>query len=924
MTLQQQSKRLDKVFVVSHTHWDREWYQDFQSFRTRLVYMMDELLDRLREDVAYRHFMLDGQTIIIEDYLQIRPERKDELLKHLREGRLVAGPWYVMPDEFLVSGESLVRNLLTGFRQSRKMGFEPMKSGYVNDIFGHNSQMPQIFQGFGIDNAVLFRGFYGNGDPSEMWWEGADGSRLLGLKLDEDRSYSDFYFFLRWPFLDRAFQYEEEELVERAKAMLDYKAKRATTDIALSLDGCDHIEIEPNLGWMLGLLNDRTPGVAWEHSTIEAYVGALRARIGELEVFKGEQRMPGYNGVNNMVLANVLSSRVHLKQHNQHCENLLTGWAEPWSAFASREGRPYPKAFLDQAWKHLLENHPHDSICGCSITQVHEDMLYRFAQSRSIGEGMLTEAFNYVSGHIAEQALEGRHAVVLFNSSQRPVDGVIQVELELPLNSAVPAISPQIGGANFRLLDSEGEAVPFQVVGVKKQSMKSWRPYRDIPHGEHVDRITVALKGDIPAFGYTAYTVDMQASEPPGKGEYGFRRAAEPVRYIGSQQIAPNVWENGKLRLEVTANGTLALRDLETGYETKGLLTFEDQADIGDGWQYIAPVGNETASSSAGRASVSVVHDGPLETCLRVALQLEVPEEIAPDRTRRSDRRIGLPVATYITLRKDDPVVRCHTVVDNGVRDHRLKLLFPTRVDSDRYYTGTPFDIVERSVRLPDYSRHMEKDSGIVPSNGLLAIRGERHGFAVYSKGLYEAQLRDDRTRTASLTLYRSTRDEVLSDGGDGGQLLGRLEFEYAFRPFASADTSWGDLLAEQQQFSLGIRAVNRNPGPVVFETLHRRASDLPARHAYLNLTGTDLIVSACKRAEDDDDAWIIRLWNSANNESSGSIQPADPVIKAERTNLDEQTVGAVEVEQNNIVRVMAKPKEIVTLKLWFGLHKER
>ncbi|MDG0810477.1 glycosyl hydrolase-related protein [Cohnella rhizosphaerae] len=363
---------------------------------------------------------------------------------------------------------------------------------------------------------------------------------------------------------------------------------------------------------------------------------------------------------------------------------------------------------------------------------------------------------------------------------------------------------------------------------------------------------------------------------------------------------------------------------MDTGYETEGLLTFEDQADIGDGWQYIAPVGNETASSAAGGASVSVVHDGPLETCLRVALRLEVPEEIAPDRTRRSDKRTGLAVATYITLRKNDPVVRCRTVVDNGVRDHRLKLLFPTRVDSDRYYTGTPFDIVERSVRLPDYSRHMEKDSGIVPSNGLLAIRGEGHGFAVYSKGLYEAQLRDDRTRTAALTLYRSTRDEVLSDGGDGGQLLGRLEFEYAFRPFAPADASWGDLLAEQQQFSLGIRSVNRKPGPVAFETLHRRATDLPARHAYLGLTGADLIVSACKRAEDDAGAWIVRLWNCSDRETSGSLRPADPVIRAERTNLDEHTVGTVEVEQDNSLRVAAKPKEIVTLKLWFGPQKER
>ncbi|MBB6670854.1 alpha-mannosidase [Cohnella nanjingensis] len=919
MTLQQQNKQLNKIFVVSHTHWDREWYQDFQSFRTRLVYMMDELLDRLREDSSYRHFMLDGQTIVIEDYLKIRPERENELLKYLQEGRLAAGPWYVMPDEFLVSGESLVRNLLTGFRQSRKMGFEPMKSGYVTDIFGHNSQMPQIFQGFGIDNAVLFRGFYGNGDPAEIWWEGADGSRVLGLKLDEDRSYSDFYFFLRWPFADRAFQYEEEELIRRAEAMLDYKNKRATTNIALSLDGCDHIEIEPNLGGMLERLNDRTSGVEWEHSTIEAYLSALRTRIGELEVFKGEQRVPGYNGVNNMVLANVLSSRVHLKQQNQNCENLLTGWAEPWNSFASREGRPYPKAFLDQAWKHLLENHPHDSICGCSITLVHEDMLYRFAQSRSLGEGMLTEAFAYVSGHIADKALEGRHAVVLFNSSQRPVHGVVQVELELPPNSAVPAVSPQIGGSNFRLLDSEGREVPFQVISVKKKSVRRWRPYRDIPHGEQVDRFTVAFKCDIPAFGYTTYTVDMNASEPPGNGEYGFRRNTEPVRYIGSQQVSPNVWENGKIRLEFAANGTLLLRDLETGYETEGLLTFEDQADIGDGWQYIAPVGNETVSTAVGRASVSVMHDGPLETCLRIALQMEVPEEIAPERTNRSDKRISLPVTTFITLRKDDPIIRCRTIVDNGVRDHRLKLLFPTRVASNRYYTGTPFDVVERSVQQPDYSRHMEKDSGIVPSNGLLAIRSEQHGFAIYSKGLYEAQLRDDRTRTAAITLYRSTRDEVLSDGGDGGQLLGRLEFEYAFRPFDPAGISWGDLVTDQQQFALGIRTVNRKPGPVAFETLHRRESNLPSRHSYLNLTGSDLIVSACKQAEDDANAWIIRLWNCSNIETSGSIQPVDPVIKAEWTNLDEQTIGTAQVEQGNILSVTAKPKEIVTLKLWFS-----
>jgi mannosylglycerate hydrolase len=198
--MNKQASQLEKIYVISHTHWDREWYQDFQNYRNRLVGLIDELLDHMERDPEYKYFMMDGQTIVVDDYLEIRQENRERLLALIKEGRIQVGPWYVMPDEFLVSGESLIRNLLKGFRSARAMDVEPMKSGYVTDIFGHNTQFPQILKGFGIDNAVLFRGFYGDGDPSEIWWDAADGSRILGLKLDEDRSYGDFYFFLRWPF----------------------------------------------------------------------------------------------------------------------------------------------------------------------------------------------------------------------------------------------------------------------------------------------------------------------------------------------------------------------------------------------------------------------------------------------------------------------------------------------------------------------------------------------------------------------------------------------------------------------------------------------------------------------------------------------------------------------------------------------------
>jgi alpha-mannosidase/mannosylglycerate hydrolase len=152
--------------------------------------------------------MMDGQTIVLDDYLEIRPENRERLQRLIQTGRIQIGPWYVMPDQFLVSGESQVRNLLKGIRAARQWGVEAVKSGYVTDIFGHNSQFPQILQALGMDNAMLFRGFHGDADPAEFWWEGADGSRVIGLKLDEDRCYSDFYFAIRWPFFDRDNDYE--------------------------------------------------------------------------------------------------------------------------------------------------------------------------------------------------------------------------------------------------------------------------------------------------------------------------------------------------------------------------------------------------------------------------------------------------------------------------------------------------------------------------------------------------------------------------------------------------------------------------------------------------------------------------------------------------------------------------------------------
>ena len=375
-----------EVHVVPHFHWDREWYQPFQGFRRRLVGALDQVLDILERDPTYRYFFLDGQTIVLEDYVEIRPENEARLRSLIAAGRIGAGPWYVQPDEALVSGESLVRNLLLGHRLAAAFGGRPVKAGYVPDIFGHSSQLPQILTGFNIDNALLWRGLHGEGLPSELAWEGADGSHVLLVRLPEHWGYSDWFFDVRAVHAEDPV--DAEELVSTVARYLDYKAERATTPVVLALDGTDHAEPDERLPRWLELLGQRFPGVRFIHSSPEEFLERLRTVVRKPTMVRGELRQPSkLVRTGNWLLNGVLSSRIHLKQANARCQTLLERWAEPLSALAAiHSGAPYPRGYLRVAWRHLLQNHPHDSICGCSVDQVHQDMVYRFDQVAMIAE----------------------------------------------------------------------------------------------------------------------------------------------------------------------------------------------------------------------------------------------------------------------------------------------------------------------------------------------------------------------------------------------------------------------------------------------------------------------------------------------------------------------------------------------------------
>jgi mannosylglycerate hydrolase len=442
------------LHLVSHTHWDREWYQTFQQFRLRLVRLVDNLLDILAADPHYKHFMLDGQTIVLEDYLAMRPGREEELRRYIQEGRILIGPWYLLPDEFLVSPEATIRNLLEGDRITRQFG-PKMMVGYIPDPFGHIGQMPQILRGFGIQNASVMRGLAD--EPCEFWWESPDGSRVLMAYLRN--GYGNAAGIL---------SSHQENFVSEANKICADLAPHAVASHLLFMHGTDHMEPQPGTSAAVTFAENRLVDAQMIHSTLPAYFAAIQAELDleKLPVVTGELR----SSKRHPLLPNVLSTRIWIKQRNHACETLLEKWAEPfnvWAVWSTGDKRSpvllgNSHEIIHQAWRLLMQCHPHDSICGCSIDQVHEEMRSRFDQVEQIGEEItrqslvtLAEVIDTYHNQAADLGEETEVALVVFNPTDGPRNDLVSVALEAPLKNGA-----------LELVDDHGAAVPFQTIGL--------------------------------------------------------------------------------------------------------------------------------------------------------------------------------------------------------------------------------------------------------------------------------------------------------------------------------------------------------------------------------------------------------------------------------------------------------------------------
>lgn len=887
-----------RAYVISHTHWDREWYQTFQQYRRRLVRMIDGLIDTLEKDESYRCFHFDGQTVVLEDYLRIRPANRERLRRQIQAGRIVIGPWYVMPDEFLVSGESLVRNLQKGMGLCGEWGVPPMPSGYVTDIFGHNSQFPQILRGFGLENAVLYRGI-GDYEKDAFRWESPDGSAVTAYKLDRIRSYSNFYFALRWPYEKLA--YSEEDLIERGRKLAAHAKSLAAGHVLLMMDGVDHGDAEERLPEMLRILNDNIPDVEFIHAPFAAFHEAFAADGAPLETIRGPLYHLGQEGINNQVLKNVLSSMVQLKQANDRCEVKLTRMAAPIEALLYHNlSRLKPDTFahsmfpfegyLEEAWTYLLKNQPHDSICGCSLSEVHMDNEYRFRQCEQIADLMTAEGLSLLAHNLDWDETGRNGGFLLYNFAQVPCRGMAAAEVELPVDI----------GADFSLYDSEGREVAYQILATRP-GLKKIAPYNTLIEMRATQFLTLALPVDIPAFGYAAFTFADNHNTGYQHGDYNFQVVKRPYRMQGSLRTDTGTFDNGVLTVRVKENGALCVTDKRTGRIYDGLLTFEDGGDAGDGWNYRKPLADKQFVTACSPCEFAILSDGENAAVFSITHRLAVPGTAADPAVRAGAPEV-LEFETRVTLLKDCPRIAFETRLHNTVECHRLRVLFPTRMDADVYYTATPFDMQEWPVKKEDSRRFTEVETNVTPSQGITFIGDGSASVALYTQGLYEVEVMDNPSRTVALTLFRAFAYETGTPVRNYADMKRDLCFAYAldFEPASPAEA-----LRLADRFRCGLQA----------ECLEGKGS-LPLSGSLLRLEGEAALSTLYAVSQEES---VLRFVNVGDGAVRQSVGFGRPVAGARRMDfLGRDAEGEVQV-QGDTVHFSVEPHKVATLSVRFA-----
>lgn len=883
-------KNLD-IFYFSSTHWDREWYQDFQTFRYRLVRMINKLIDTFDQNEKFETFHFDGQTIILEDYSEIPSPKIKRLKELIKERKILVGPWYVMPDEFLLSGESLIKNLIVGHNVAKEWGADAWKYGYVCDIFGHIAQMPQIFNGFNISYSLLGRGTTEN-YPTFFRWVAPDGSECLNFKLDPMGGYGSFKQVLYGNFENPSVK--NPKFVEALKRYIDSEIKRSKIPIVVVMDGLDHSEVDSNVVDYIKKIAELYPNAVVHHKNLCEQGLVLEKYRRSLPVIEGELNKTAINQNDYLhLITNTLSSYYTIKKQNDRCQNLLEKITEPICVMSDFDNVSLNRNFVNIAYKYLLKNHAHDSICGCSIDQVHKDMEYRFDQVKEICNALEIDYLYRVDNRKNVSPDNEYNNIIIFrNLYTYPIDKTITLDIEFPPNYKCTYMEP-FGYEvinSFKIFDYDGNEIPYQTVSIARGVTR--RVYDQKTKTVDVHKVSVRVQ--LPPF---------------GKAEYLIVPSEKPVRYLKKLTSGLDYAENEFIRLNINVNGTIKITDKKTGMCFDNLCSFLDDGEIGDGWYHVNPVADTVISSLGGTTKIQKIESGPSRCVFEIIKEIVLPEDIDARKNKKMHSSKKIIISMKIGLSEESRYADVKLNFINTAKDHRLKMIIPTGITVKNYFSGQAFYCCDRNVGI-DYSTQnwCETEQYEKATNGIIGKRDSSgKGIAFISaEGIHECFSLDDESGTIGVTLLRSFKNTVGTNGETKCQIQDiPLECDFLLAPIDN-DINYADLLRYQNLIAAE---------PIYNILTVSKETRLNEPKSYLSVEGDNVFVSIVKKAKDADDAIIVRVFNASEKATEGKIKVWFDLKNVEQVNLNEEFIRTIPFDDNKIDFAI-KPWKIQTFKL--------
>lgn len=838
------SKRI--AHCIPHTHWDPFWYFTAQDSMVVFAYNMKEMIRAFRDnEISY--FFLDGQTVAIDEYLEIHPEDREKVENLIRNKKLVIGPFNSQLDCFITCGESVINNLKIGIENGDELGGAG-RIAYLADPFGQSVDFPKIFNQMGIHEFVFTRGVNDNyGLDIDFEFKSNDGSTVLAHTLLGGYGYGHYAFKDGTLFSKDALDYNKIDVQEIIDRLVERSALKNEFVFPL---GFDQNPIMTGIQEKMDYYNKKFSNYLFKLTSWENYFKHVRENVKHFKVWDKEILGGQYHRIH---ISGMNSCRSDIKAIQDQAERVLTYQSQPLMTMLDSLGIPYDRQLLKKAWYTLVNCQTHASATHIDETNAYIKNNSKEALSTAIAIKV------YLMRLIAESldSKEGMYPLVIFNT----LPWKVRKKCKLTIITKTK---------DFELL-SNGEALDYTIIKTSKENADVVRKDTSLMNPDYCFYKTDILV-DLGEFNGISYrTFDVIQCENVKK------------KYVSIDNS--HIIENEKVKISYTTQG-IDIFDKEKNKLYQSAIYLEESGDAGDTYDYDYPDNDWILYHNFENCYVESYHS-TLRSKMKLKGSFVVPKDL--DERNRHDKTAVLDYELILTLDQNSKLIKVEGKVNNTAKNHRLRIVFKTGVENDYSYAGTQFGYVKRKTIPEELSYWKEKNFFEEPSttkpllNHVSSVR-EGQVWTLFTRSLKEYDFIGEGCTDIAATILRSCGYVGLPDlnrrpGRPSGlsnkileapeaQMQGWMYFELGWKSYDAYDANkvMNDYVryATDEMYYQNQR-LDKTVFPISYFPINKWKSEIPRQFNMLTLE-TDNVSFGTLIKSKDEKGYILRIFNAEND----------------------------------------------------------